>query len=789
MADFEPSELGAATHKLMLAASVLGYFDPASFGQTLVVEGERHASLAALVPLCHEIKSGDKYHWSMNPDDRRAVLATLQDFPDYENLLREVTPATGDAFGEYVIRGLLGENLVKLAPSVENKSELLRAARLVESTLGSHLTDKVAPANAGTNGHARQIRQQIARDEAQEILKTAIPPELFGRASDYDKLVRYCSISVKQPIHGPLILMVVTGVGGVGKSALVSKFIYDQRALDDTAPIVYFDFDRSSLVESDPMELTFEFSRQIGLFDPSLDATMSNFRRLQREVNPALSNFESGSRALVGALTDLRALFASWAYRDKPVTLVLDTFEEVALRGNTLVLPIIDWLVGLRDIAGLSNLHIIISGRELPEDVFAGEQSHVWHWMKLTDLDAEPARQMLHSLGVNEEIAAQAVAAFGGNPLVMRMFSRFAKNHPEKVSGLLEEGRQSRRSAPVGELAMQFLYERILNRIEDKRVRALAHPGLILRRITPDLIHRVLALPCDLEPLSAEEAQDLFHRLAEHVWLVRSESSRVLSHRRDLRRLMLPGIQAAYGKKFAAIHKSAVRYYSSGTADLSKAEARIETLYHLGFITDSVPFASRSEARQVINTLGVDLTDWPVTARAQAKSKAKLYSNLTTEELATLSGEDAQRSRSARVTTILKQGMVDEAQTEYDSSVYKAISIGEDGVLNPAELELAYANGRFRDVNAHPEVAIATFFAPRIPFRGNEIWWDKELISGAPWLAALSRLSDTGDTAPRSVFSDEFLDEVCQASIYTIICRYSRRIWLLRARSTCCKPV
>ena len=48
----------------------------------------------------------------------------------------------------------------------------------------------------------------------------------------------------------------------------------------------------------------------------------------------------------------------------------------------------------------------------------------------------------------------------------------------------------------------------------------MAHPGLVLRRVTPDLILKVLAQPCGIEVPDEETARELFDELAREVSLV-----------------------------------------------------------------------------------------------------------------------------------------------------------------------------------------------------------------------------------------------------------------------------
>ena len=121
------------------------------------------------------------------------------------------------------------------------------------------------------------------------------------------------------------------------------------------------------------------------------------------------------------------------------------------------------------------------------------------------------------------------------------------------------------------------LYGRILRHIANEKVRRLAHPGLVLRRITADLIEKVLAKPCNLELSSPEDATELFEALEREATLVdRDPATGDLVHRTDVRELMLPMLRASQPDLVRSIHRRAVRYYR----DVESLSARVEKLYH-----------------------------------------------------------------------------------------------------------------------------------------------------------------------------------------------------------------
>ncbi|HLK02572.1 MAG TPA: hypothetical protein VKU39_22050, partial [Streptosporangiaceae bacterium] len=123
-----------------------------------------------------------------------------------------------------------------------------------------------------------------------------------------------------------------------------------------------------------------------------------------------------------------------------------------------------------------------------------------------------------------------------------------------------------------------------LAHIPDEQVRKLAHPGLALRRITPELVRNVLAGPCGLGELDWRQATDLTARLAGEVWLVRRTPDG-LYHRPEVRgpMLKLMANDPAHREVGPRIHAAAVDWYEHIGARpdrLSPGRAQVEALYH-----------------------------------------------------------------------------------------------------------------------------------------------------------------------------------------------------------------
>ena len=120
-----------------------------------------------------------------------------------------------------------------------------------------------------------------------------------------------------------------------------------------------------------------------------------------------------------------------------------------------------------------------------------------------------------------------------------------------------------------------MLYRRVLDHIDDDDVRALAIPGLALRRITAEVIQEVLAPACHLGPVSHDRADELFGKLRRETSLVTGDGD-VLLHRADVRQEILPLLASEDPDGVASIHRYAVRFYG----ERDTVANRTEELYH-----------------------------------------------------------------------------------------------------------------------------------------------------------------------------------------------------------------
>jgi len=369
--------------------------------------------------------------------------------------------------------------------------------------------------------------------------------------------------------------LAIYGPGGVGKSTLLARFILDHAALDlgEQIPFIYIDFDRPHIRPSQPATLLLEGVRQLGIQFP---VGKTHADRVHADWYGAI---DGDTHVYPSFIEGLVSLLHALDLAERPLLLVLDTFEEVQGLGETVVRDVGQFLATLQQ--AWPRLRTVVSGRA-PVRAFAFDTRD----LPLGDLDADAARGFLRARDLDEQRARQIAQHFGGNPLTLRLAADLwhratDPNATDPNATDPTAGVATRRYFLVrvtAEHVQGQLFRRILHHIHDDDVRRLAHPGLVLRRVTPPLIRHVLAGPCDVSVETDARAEELFHRLAREVSLVEMRSDDdVLYHRPDVRRVMLRLLEVDRPDDVRAIHEAAIWYYETHG---ERAEERAEEIYH-----------------------------------------------------------------------------------------------------------------------------------------------------------------------------------------------------------------
>ena len=411
---------------------------------------------------------------------------------------------------------------------------------------------------------------------------------------------------LRQHFHQPgSRAFAVHGLGGIGKSALVARHV--TWAIDALGgPGAYaavLDFDDPTLNPGYPLDIVYRIislvARQAGGPDrPRLDrlakvaldaAETARFR--QETSSKAASN--TPGPAIEQLVSDLAA------FSSRPILVVFDTAEQVQRRGPSAV-GSFTALVG--QLASTSSpVRVMVCGRaEVP-----GLPASAHELVGLGRAEAVTLLTELCTRPVDARTAQAVIDALGTSPLTIRLAARLLCD-PDAVPGdLLALDLHAKRIDAE-------LYRRVLRHIRDAEVRRLAHPGLVLRRITPDIIEHVLARPCQVKVPDAGTAQDLFRRLAQEAMLVdRSPDGQSLVHRADVRRVMLPQLLADRRDVAQRIQRSAIRYYS-GRTDLA---SRTEELYHRLMLEQKPATLARYWDPRAAEALIGAMDEFPVASR------------------------------------------------------------------------------------------------------------------------------------------------------------------------------
>ncbi len=693
-------------------ASVTGIFAPEAMAASAGLAGAAPRHREALWRVLSEavtevLPEGGGYGWVLRPDPRGVALRQFLTRAQLDRALAEAPPLwPEDDFG-HMLRLILSGREVAFGSgrAAEDGAALLAQQRQAAAALDAAQFAVLVPAIDRDRVLAleRRAKQAIQVLQRRRDLTIVLPRRHRG----YEDVRRLLSAHLTGAGDDPRPIL-LTGLGGAGKSALLAQVLRPWQTRR-TAPVtVILDFDRRQLNAGEPVEIVREILRQletglVGKLDGDAETTVLGGLRDMRRVLPKLtaSRDQRTHASQMGYLmTDtLRRLSGDWAraLHQRPIALVLDSFEAVDRRGGAVVQNILDLERFLRE-AGLRGLRSVVSGRaeplapELLANYFGWpERGIVLTGLQpvsggklLADEDARLSPSGVPVIGAGP-LYRQASAALNGHPLSLLIFARYAHGSPLDAESLVREiGEDETFQAAF---AQRFLYERTLERIDEPDLNALAHPGLVLRELDADLVRLVLAGPClgrgpaDPDPMTAAEAEDILHRLSEKYWLVdAADPPFALRHRPDLRRLMLPALFAPADPGQSAARQAqhsdlraralevcrlAASHFRDGPADPA-ARARWDqfdpglrlahALYYEAFLTPTeVPEIDQDTALALDLHLDQDVETLPLAWRALVK--ARLVRPLSEAERSSLPDEMKQTIAARDFTEAAKVGL------------------------------------------------------------------------------------------------------------------------------------
>lgn len=672
---------GAELRRVQVKAALLGGFHPLE----LLGSDADSSILASLSDCSEEIFIGGTYLWSLTPDARRSALAHLPSMgPERQKFIAELPRRDDDQLAKALLEclsprpparfaGLLASKGTSISKSLTTADviSLFQAIQLFTAA-GVSLPDWVRRPEVLTSlQRAATIIQQ------KDATRTLIGPAFRGRKQELKALSYFAETGdllegnrTTPPMEIDLTdfsadarvpALAVTGIGGVGKSALMDH-LRQQLSKVPNLTVAVFDLDQVALRSGERVALTLDLLRIIAVAKPSLAPEIEALRQQVRtEMSEVREHYDAGGSSILGAISGLSQLPFG---HDWKLLIIFDTFEEVLVAGDERVHRISDWLSVLSETLGGGVLRVIFSGRAAETlNAIRGTGIALKSALRLGDLGVRAGRARLRDLfrevGIPHlDLVGPLVAAHGSNALVLEIIARYCidRSYEEVLAfarETLSEVAGSGASGFGAEYRQRFLYRRILERLPDVALRQLACPGLVLRRITPRVIAEVLAEPCGLEtPMSVARAEALFDQLARQVWLVEQGSgARELIHRADLRRLMLPAILAE--KEATGVARAAAAWYERFSA--SDPAAELDALYYRIIVDPGFLPQDDDLLRRLALHLGPAVADLP--AEVQARIKVATGETLRVEEILMLRGDARLTAVSTRQSRQVVEGL------------------------------------------------------------------------------------------------------------------------------------
>lgn len=270
------------------------------------------------------------------------------------------------------------------------------------------------------------LERHISQRRQMNELVSIAGPHFAPRIDEVDHLDAWLA----DPARRALVLR---GPGGIGKSALLARFVLTRCP---PARFAWIDFDRPDVAAD--------------------EATLS------RIVDEQLA-WQAGEGVLI---------------------LVLDSFESaVVTYGYASLNPALDALA-----RRFPDLAVIVGSRTpVPLLKLEGDPAEDY---ELAGLDAEVAKAWLVEEQVPEAIAIKIAAQTHGVPLNLRLARDLVKGKNVADADAILASLPER-------LVSGYLYQRILNRLSDETIKDQAQWAMIPRRLVPDLLGRMLHVDSD----------------------------------------------------------------------------------------------------------------------------------------------------------------------------------------------------------------------------------------------------------------------------------------------------
>lgn len=392
------------------------------------------------------------------------------------------------------------------------------------------------------------VNRALQRRRVRSRLRAITGSDFRGRTEELAELHAW----YQEASAGPIV---ITGIGGVGKSALVAQFAVE---LPQQTLLLWLDFDRADLAPDDAVSV-------LSLLEEQVSAQLEGF------VAPPVD--ESAWQQCV---TAFGAALAPLLKQTPAPLLVLDGFEVAQYVQQHQEI----WRVLELILAQIPMLHVVVSGRAPVKNLkLYNRSARTRHLKGMVRADAEV---WLREHGITDTaVLARVLDISEGVPLVLKLALRLVETGgdvqdlPQELPKTLIEG---------------FLYQRILDRVIDPSLKRVARDALVLRSLTVEMIPAVLgdSTPAELD------AHGLFSRLAREMGLVSGEDvdqiraqvipvtlgagSGILRLRPEVRSATLKLLEIDNPTRVRTIDARAAAWYAD--QDLREVANAAELVYH-----------------------------------------------------------------------------------------------------------------------------------------------------------------------------------------------------------------
>lgn len=505
-----------ATENYLTRAALSWSFDPEK-----VSEEEKKE----LQPLVVDVKATS---WTLKSKERQRILKAAGSIIEMNDQLPDETT---DATGQLVIKDILKGapyNLDEIGE--EQLSYWMQAVRWFDGVV----PDLPTPAEVNNT-----LERKRTRSKLQNVIRG-----FRGRKKELDQLISWYNDKDAGP-------MLITGIGGMGKSALVGYFVNDIPA--DTL-LLWLDFDRPDLAPDDAVSVLNAIAKQSAI-------QLKNFEAPDIDEE----NWKEGAK-------ELGVRLAKGCKNTLSPIMILDGFEVAQHTKEYHEI----WQVLEVILIEEPRLKVIVSGRAPVKSLkLLGKDATP---LPLKGLIPEDAEKWLRDRGINDDEVLKIVLKLAeGIPLRLKLAVRLIDSG-EKVKDLPDKLPQ--------EYITGYLYQRILYRVIDPELIPVVEDLLVLRKCSKPMLVKILG---DNVPqgLTAEKVYERLSREmalvgdAENLYgsFVVTGNSDKLELRPEVRSATLRLLEQNNKQKVQAMDEKAVDWYKD--QDLTEPGNAAELVYHL----------------------------------------------------------------------------------------------------------------------------------------------------------------------------------------------------------------